>query len=209
MRRTCGLRGRPHCDRDALPGKLSTVSQTAPNTTPPGKRGHSRLRWLFYVLAGVVLIGVGWALGRVLPLVDNHHLAVFLVSPGFGGVAAVLAAVIAGVIAAVVSTGDRTQRERAERKAQWWARAHWALDFAVDTDPHKRQVGYRVLESLAGSEWADEHEADVIDAATEDSLDAFRPPNDTESSETVRSAPQNDPESSTRRRRWFTLRRRR
>lgn len=98
-------------------------------------------------------------------------------SAGFGGVAAVVAAVIAfkaanrsAVAARATASADRTQRERAERKAQWWLRAQWALDLTLSQDTETRTVGFQVLEALATSEWAEEHEADIIAAATERAL---------------------------------------
>jgi hypothetical protein len=50
-------------------------------------------------------------------------------------------------------------------------RAQWALDLTLSDDTAIRTVGFEVLEALANSEWADEHEADVIAAATERALD--------------------------------------
>ena len=95
-------------------------------------------------------------------------------SAGFGGTAAVVAAVIAFKAATRVASAarttaseDRAQRERAERKAQWWQRAQWALDLTLSSDTETRTVGFKVLEALADSEWAEEHEADIIAAATE------------------------------------------
>jgi hypothetical protein len=98
-------------------------------------------------------------------------------SPGFGGLAAVVAAVIAYRAAARAARAaernaaeDREQRERAERKSQWWKRAVWALDLTLSRRNAVRTVGYQMLDALARSEWADEHEKDVIAAATLRSL---------------------------------------
>lgn len=73
-------------------------------------------------------------------------------SPGFGGLAAVVAAVIAYRAARkaadtqrVNAAADRAQRERAERKNQWWARAQWALDLTLSQDTETRTVGYDML----------------------------------------------------------------
>ncbi|RFA15580.1 hypothetical protein B7R22_06410 [Subtercola boreus] len=83
-------------------------------------------------------------------------------SPGFAGSAAVVAAVIAFTTA----RKDRRQKERAERKAQWWSRAEWALNQVTDRDDFTAQIGLNVLDALGNSEWAGEHEGDVIAAAT-------------------------------------------
>ncbi|WP_323958869.1 hypothetical protein GC088_09940 [Arthrobacter sp. JZ12] len=103
----------------------------------------------------------------------------WLQSPGFGGAAALLAAVIAyaasrrsASVQRKNALDDRIQREQAERKAQWWSRAQWALNLTLSEDSETRAIGFRVLEALGESEWADEHEGDVIAAATERALDA-------------------------------------
>jgi hypothetical protein len=90
-------------------------------------------------------------------------------SPGFGGAAAVVAAVIAFI---GVSRNLKAQRN-ANRKQQWWERARWALDLTLDDDSSTRAVGFEVLDALARSEYADEHEAEVIDAAVSATLEAY------------------------------------
>ncbi|MFC5379459.1 hypothetical protein [Aquipuribacter nitratireducens] len=99
----------------------------------------------------------------------------FLLSPGFGGLAALLAALVAGAVAASVARRDRLQRERTDRKNQWWTRAQWALDATTSDRAWVRVTGFRMLEALAESEWADEHEADVVAAATAPSLSGPSP----------------------------------
>lgn len=94
----------------------------------------------------------------------------WLSSPGFGGLAAVVAATIAyrGVRRTV------QQQQEAARKQQWWDRARWALDLTQQDDNEvARLVGLEVLEALAESEYADQHEAEVISAAVAPLLDAF------------------------------------
>lgn len=93
----------------------------------------------------------------------------WLMSPGFGGAAAVVAALLALY---GVSRNVRVQRE-ANRKQQWWERARWALDLTLNVDSSTRAVGFEVLDALARSEYADEHEAEVIDAAVSATLDAY------------------------------------
>jgi len=108
----------------------------------------------------------------------GHWLSAWIRSPGFGGVAALVAAVIAyraarraAVVQKSNADGDRTQRERSERKNQWWQRAQWALDLTLSEDTEARTVGFKVLRALAESEWADEHEADIVAAATDRALE--------------------------------------
>ncbi len=93
----------------------------------------------------------------------------WLKSPGFGGLAAVVAA---GVAFIGVSRTVKAQREAARRQ-QWWERARWALDLTLDQESSTRVVGFEVLDALANSEYAEEHEAEVIDAAVNATLDAY------------------------------------
>jgi hypothetical protein len=83
-------------------------------------------------------------------------------TPGFAGVAAVVAALIAFV--AANRQGQITRA--AHRKEQWWARAQWALDLTLSDRAENREIGLRTLLALAGSEWAAENEGDIIAAAT-------------------------------------------
>lgn len=124
--------------------------------------------------AAVALVAVGVVLGRGLEVAEelDVHLVRWLAdwsrSAGFGGVAAIAAATIAYRAA----RQNARRQEKADRKAQWWARAQWALDLTLSDDPHAQEVGFGMLDALANSEWADEHEGDVIAAATETALDA-------------------------------------
>lgn len=93
----------------------------------------------------------------------------FALSPGFGGLAAVIAASIAY---AGVRRTTRHQREAA-RKQQWWERAHWALDLTLQDDLEARLVGLNVLDALAESGYAAEHEIELVLAATESALDRY------------------------------------
>jgi hypothetical protein len=92
-------------------------------------------------------------------------------TPGFAGIAAVIAAVIAFVAA---SRQSRITRE-ANRKEQWWARAQWALDLTLSDRAENREIGLRTLLALAESEWAAENEGDIIAAATAWSLESSEP----------------------------------
>ena len=87
----------------------------------------------------------------------------WLLSPGFGGAAAVLAAVIAFLAARRQAEVNRI----AGRKEQWWKRAEWALNLTLSDKSENRIVGLDTLDALSRSEWAAEHEGDVIAAATE------------------------------------------
>lgn len=129
-------------------------------------------------LALTAVASVVFALGaltagatRLLASVDVSWLTWFggwLNSAGFGGAAAIVAASIAFGAARASSR----RQERADRKSQWWARAEWALDATLHPSATVKRVGYDMLTALGTSEWAGEHESDVIAAATRRPLDA-------------------------------------
>ena len=102
-------------------------------------------------------------------------------TPGFGGAAAVVAAVIAFMAAWRQS---KVQRQ-AQRKEQWWKRAEWALNLTLSDDTETRTVGFQTLKALSESEWAAEHEGDVVAAATVRAL-AVAAPSAGENSRTAR-----------------------
>lgn len=93
-------------------------------------------------------------------------------SAGFGGTAAIVAATIAYRAA---RAGARRQ-QWVDRKVQWWARARWALERALSDDLREQEVGLDMLDALGRSEWAGEHEADLIDVVVTRSLGHKAPP---------------------------------
>ena len=83
-----------------------------------------------------------------------------------GPLAILLAALIAGFI------GWRSMQMQAEanRRAQWWERAEWALDASMASDLDRRVIGLGVLALLAESTLAGEEEARILQVASNDSL---------------------------------------
>lgn len=130
---------------------------------------------------GVVALFLGLLLGSVgAPLIaDERFRRDFFTSAGFAGLAALAAAIVAYAAARHTASSsrsqaqaDRLQSERARRKAQWWARAEWALTQVATGDGKAAIIGLGVLDALSQSEWADEHEGDVVAAATDIALNA-------------------------------------
>ncbi len=68
------------------------------------------------------------------------------------------------VLAALVTVRQRTA---ADRREQWWQRAQWALDRALDDDPAPRELGLAVLSVLADSGLARQEEVALFDVAWE------------------------------------------
>lgn len=92
--------------------------------------------WYFgAILAATLASGV--LIGVLMPplVVDDGYRRDFFTSAGFAGSMALAAAIVAYVATrrSAQSTveqaqADRALAERRDRKAQWWARAEWALN---------------------------------------------------------------------------------
>lgn len=67
----------------------------------------------------------------------------WLMSPGFGGAAAVLAASLAFIAA----TRNRRSEERRAREARWWEQARWASDLLMKGDD-EQAMGIAALAQL-------------------------------------------------------------
>ena len=63
----------------------------------------------------------------------------------------------------------QTQAE-ANRRAQWWERAEWALDASMSSSMDRRVIGLGVLTLLAESSLAGEEEVRILQVASNDSL---------------------------------------
>lgn len=80
------------------------------------------------------------------------------------------ATALAATVAFAVGLGTLIQRSRADRRDQWWKRAQWALDLALQNDPSSKRIGLAVLEHLAQSRLAGPEETEMIAAAWVDEL---------------------------------------
>lgn len=99
----------------------------------------------------MITAGAGAAgafIGRLVPpfVPDGQWWATYLLSPGFGGTAALLGAAIAGGIAWRNSAKDRKQRQVTDQRSQWWDRFTWATEKAIA--PETSVVGTKVLNAL-------------------------------------------------------------
>jgi len=57
------------------------------------------------------------------------------------------------------------QKSRADKRDQWWKRAQWGIDSALnDADPQRRLAGMKVLVQLIGSDLATPEDADLMSA---------------------------------------------
>jgi hypothetical protein len=81
-----------------------------------------------------------------------------------------LAILLAALIAAFIGWRSMQTQAEANRRAQWWERAEWALDASMASDLDRRVVGLGVLALLAESYLAGEEEARILQVASNDSL---------------------------------------
>ncbi|UZX05130.1 hypothetical protein F8G81_22945 [Arthrobacter sp. CDRTa11] len=79
------------------------------------------------------------------------------------GVSAIAPLATFGVV--LVAYLTYRQKAHADRRDQWWKRAQWAIDSALnDADPQRRLAGMRVLVQLVGSDLATAEDADLMSA---------------------------------------------
>ncbi|MGW6174079.1 hypothetical protein ACWF5H_11355 [Arthrobacter sp. NPDC055138] len=81
-----------------------------------------------------------------------------------------LAILAAALIAAFIGWRSMQTQAEANRRAQWWERAEWALDASMSSSMDRRVIGLGVLTLLAESSLAGEEEARILQVASKDSL---------------------------------------
>lgn len=62
-----------------------------------------------------------------------------------------LATLIAALIAAGIAVVTLIQRHRADKRDQWWKRAQWAMDLAINGELPAKLVGLKALSQLGQS----------------------------------------------------------
>jgi hypothetical protein len=79
------------------------------------------------------------------------------------GAAAVAPLATFGVV--LVAYLTYRQKSHADRRDQWWKRAQWGIDSALnDADPQRRLAGTKVLVQLIGSDLATAEDAELMSA---------------------------------------------
>ena len=79
------------------------------------------------------------------------------------GAAAVAPLATFGVV--LVAYLTYRQKSNADKRDQWWKRAQWGIDSALnDADPKRRLAGIKVLVQLIGSNLATPEDADLMSA---------------------------------------------
>lgn len=78
----------------------------------------------------------------------------------------------AAMVALAVGIATVRQRDRADRREQWWRRAEWALGLTLSDDWKQMSRGYAVLAFLARSDLATRDERRLLAALEEVGLKA-------------------------------------
>ncbi|MGO4189511.1 hypothetical protein [Pseudarthrobacter sp. TAF60_1] len=79
------------------------------------------------------------------------------------GAAAVAPLATFGVV--LVAYLTYRQKSQADKRDQWWKRAQWGIDSALDdADPQRRLAGIKLLVQLIGSDLATPEDADLMSA---------------------------------------------
>lgn len=74
-----------------------------------------------------------------------------------------LATGVAALVALVVGIVTIAQKNRADRRDQWWKRTQWALDAALDDDENRAAVGLAALTYLGESRLAKKDESALLE----------------------------------------------
>lgn len=76
-----------------------------------------------------------------------------------------VATIVVATVALFVGLRTIRQRDLADRRDQWWKRFAWAADLTLSDEGHRRDLGLRSLDLLAGSRLGGDEELELLDAA--------------------------------------------
>jgi len=82
-----------------------------------------------------------------------------------------VATVASALVVLVAALLTVRQRDRADRKDQWWKRTQWALDLVLTGDEHSRVLGFSVLQQQVESGLADDEDLELLAAPVLWSMD--------------------------------------
>ena len=61
------------------------------------------------------------------------------------------------------------QKNRADRRSEWWRRTQWAFERTFSSDAREIQLGWRMLSMLVSSTLATRDDSDIVQVITEHS----------------------------------------
>ncbi|QTG79439.1 hypothetical protein [Arthrobacter crystallopoietes] len=76
-----------------------------------------------------------------------------------------LATLLAAAVAGFIAWQALKERALADRRAEWWSRAQWALDASLSADMERKATGLGVLALLAKSHLATDEEIEILATA--------------------------------------------
>ena len=76
-----------------------------------------------------------------------------------------LATLVVASVALYVGLRTVRQRDRADRRDQWWKRMQWATDLTLSDDLHRQELGYAAIDLLGRSSLAGHEELALLDVA--------------------------------------------
>lgn len=103
-------------------------------------------------------IATGWS--RIDVIVHTEPAEWWQIVAAFTPLAVLLVLVVAAVI--VVRAVRPGSQGEEETRAEWWNRAVWAMDMALDDKPERRNIGLAVLEQLSTSHLVGKEEAQIL-----------------------------------------------
>ena len=74
-----------------------------------------------------------------------------------------VATLVVASVALYVGLRTVRQRDRADRRDQWWKRMQWATDLTLSDDAHRRELGYTATDLLGRSSLAGPEELTLLD----------------------------------------------
>lgn len=87
--------------------------------------------------------------------------------------AAAFAPLLAALIAGWIAWRTLAQRREADRRDQWWKRAQWAIELAMDRDFSRAVVGLVTLRYLATSDLCTDDDYEMLDKIGGAKIDAL------------------------------------
>lgn len=74
---------------------------------------------------------------------------------------------IVGGVAAVGAIVTWQQKNRADRRSEWWRRTQWAFERTFSPNDAEARIGWQVLTTLTSSTLATRDDSDIVQVAAE------------------------------------------
>jgi hypothetical protein len=74
---------------------------------------------------------------------------------------------IVGSIATVGVVATWQQKNRADKRSEWWRRTQWAYERIFTTDYDQAELGWKMLSALVGSRLATNDDSEIVQVIAE------------------------------------------